>query len=474
MKKILRKTKVIATIGPACDDIPTLRAMIAAGMNVARLNMSHGDEAAHAATVGRIRQAAAEMDSIVAIMLDTRGREIRSGRLRSGEVLLERHHHFQLFNDDRIGDENGVSIAPPGYYRHARPNDRVLIDDGQIELIVEEVRGETVHCRVECGGILRNSKGVNLPDNRLAVDDIAYDTSDEVRFAAEHEIDYLAASFIRNADEVREIRSRLKALGSEVPIIAKIENRDGVENIEEIVAAANGIMVARGDLGVELELGEGPTFQKRIIRTTVSNGKPVITATQMLDSMERNPRPTRAEVSDVANAIFDGSSAVMLSGETASGSRPVAAVKTMVDLALQAESGLREFGYLQQIKPNPSNEITEAVAQASITMAHHLNAAVIVALTETGFTSRLISKYRPYCPILAITSSPVVVRRLAMNWGVYGIRYDGDGSDEDKVSFAIDAARKLGLVSKGDLLILTAGSSRLAGSTSLIRVLAIE
>lgn len=474
MNQIFRKTKVIATIGPACDDVPTLKAMIGAGMNVARLNMSHGNEAAHTETFDRVRKAAAELGTTIAIMLDTRGREIRTGRLRSSEVLLERHHKFTLYSDDRIGDENGVSISPPGFHRRALKNDRVLIDDGQIELIVEDVVEETVSCRVECGGILRNAKGVNLPDSPLAVDDIAYDYSDEVRFAAKHEIEYLAASFVRNAGEVREIRSRLKELKVDVPIIAKIENREGVENIEEIVAAANGIMVARGDLGVEVEIGEGPTIQKRIIRTTVSNGKPVITATQMLDSMERNPRPTRAEVSDVANAIFDGSSAVMLSGETASGSYPVEAVRTMVDLALQAENSLREFGYLQQIRPNPSNEITEAVAQASITMARHLNAALIVALTETGFTSRLISKYRPDCPILAITSSPAVVRRLALNWGVFGIRYEGDGSDEDKVDFAIRTARELGYVRSGDLLILTAGSSRQAGSTSLIRVLAVE
>ena len=221
-------------------------------------------------------------------------------------------------------------------------------------------------------------------------------------------------------------------------------------------------------------MGEGPTIQKQIIRATVSQGKPVITATQMLDSMERNPRPTRAEVSDVANAIFDGTSAVMLSGETAVGRRPVEAVQTMVSLAREAESGLRKFGYLQQIEPNPSNEVTEAVAQASITMANHLNATAIIALTETGFTSRLISKYRPDCPILAITSSKDVVTRLAMNWGVLAMHYDGDGSDDDKIAFATNRAKELGYVKDNDLLIMTAGSSRLAGSTDLIRVLRVK
>ena len=247
-----------------------------------------------------------------------------------------------------------------------------------------------------------------------------------------------------------------------------------MDNIDGIIETANGIMVARGDLGVELEMGKGPTIQKRIIRATVSNGKPVITATQMLDSMERNPRPTRAEVSDVANAIFDGTSAVMLSGETAAGSRPVEAVQTMVTLALEAEDGLKQYGYLQQINPSPSNEVTEAVAQAAITMANHLGAAAILALTETGLTSRLISKYRPESPILAITSSQQVVRRLAMNWGVLAIHYAAGGSDEDKIQFAMARAGELGYVQSGDLVILTAGSSHQAGSTNLIRVLTVE
>lgn len=444
--------------------------MIQAGMNVARLNMSHGDEQSHGQTVARIRETAKSCQAVVAIMVDTRGCEIRTGKLQSREVLLERHQPFVLYGDNRPGDEHGVSINYNGLYRHAQPSHRVLVDDGQIELKVMSIEGEAVHCRIECGGVLRNTKGVNLPDTTEALNDIDYDTSRELKFAADQGVDFIAASFVRNAREIHELRARLRDLSADIPIIAKIENREGVENIEEIINAANGIMVARGDLGVELNMGEGPTIQKRIIRATVSNGKPVITATQMLDSMERNPRPTRAEVSDVANAIFDGSSAVMLSGETASGSRPIEAVSTMVELALEAEQSLREFGNLQQIKPNPSNEVTEAVAQASITMANHLQAAAIIALTETGFSSRLISKYRPDCPILAITSSSTVAHRLAMSWGIYGIVYRGDGSDNDRVEFAIDAAKRIGQVQTGDLLILTAGSSRQAGSTNLIRV----
>ena len=436
--------------------------------------MSHGDESSHAQTITRIRQVASECDAIVAIMVDTKGREIRTGKVEAGEVPLERHQSFTLYAEQRLGDKQGVSISFNGLHKHAKPGERVLVDDGQIELRVTSVDEGEVHCHVECGGVLRNTKGVNLPDTTSAIDDVDYDTSREIKFAAEHSVDFIAASFVRNATEVRGIRASLRNYNADIPIIAKIENREGVDNIEEIIEAANGIMVARGDLGVELSMGEGPTIQKRIIRATVSNGKPVITATQMLDSMERNPRPTRAEVSDVANAIFDGSSAVMLSGETASGSRPLEAVQTMVGLALEAEESLREFGNLQQINPNPSNEVTDAVAQASITMANHLNASAILALTETGFSSRLISKYRPDCPILAITSSSIVAHRLALSWGIYSTLYTKEGSDDDKVAFAIQAAKQAGQVESGDLVILTAGSSRQAGSTNLIRVVVVD
>ena len=473
-RKQFRKTKVIATIGPACDSVTKLEAMIRAGMNVARLNMSHGDETSHAQSVARIRQAAKSCDTIVAIMVDTKGREIRTHKVENGEVLLETHQPFILYADEQLGNSQGVSITYSGLYKHAKPGQRILVDDGQIELIVVSVKDTNVHCNIECGGPLRNNKGVNLPDTTSALDDVDYDTSREIKFAAEQGADFIAASFVRNAAEVHGIRASLRNYDADIPIIAKIENREGVDNIEEIIEAANGIMVARGDLGVELSMGEGPTIQKRIIRATVSNGKPVITATQMLDSMERNPRPTRAEVSDVANAIFDGSSAVMLSGETASGSRPVEAVKTMVGLALEAEESLHEFGNLQQIKPSPSNEVTDAVAQASITMANHLNAAAILALTETGLSSRLISKYRPDCPILAITSSSVVAHRLAMSWGIYSNLSTKESSDEDKVAFAIEAAKRIGQLESGDLVILTAGSSRQAGSTNLIRVVVVD
>lgn len=469
----LRKTKVIATIGPACDNVETLRRMIQAGMNVARLNMSHGNAESHDATLARVRQAAAELGATVAIMVDNRGREIRTCAVENGSVHLERSQPFSLFGDGRMGDHRGVSLTYPHLHRHARPGERIMLDDGQIELCVSGASDGVVNTEIVFGGILKNSKGVNFPDNTDALDDMDHDDSMEVEFAARHEVEYFAASFIRSGKEIDTLRQRFEKRGADIAIIAKIENREGVENIAEIVEATNGIMVARGDLGVELDLGEGPKIQKQIIRATVSRGKPVITATQMLDSMERNPKPTRAEVNDIANAIFDGSSAVMLSGETAAGSRPVEAVETMARLALEAESGLREYGYLQRIEPNPSNEVTEAVAQASITMANHLHATAIIALTETGFTSRLISKYRPESPIFAVTSSEQVMRRLAMNWGVLSMLYQGDGDDDDKIQFAFEHGLRLGYLHSGDLVILTAGNTRQAGSTDLIRVLRV-
>ncbi len=472
--RLLRKTKVIATLGPACDDQQTLSAMIAAGMNVARLNLSHGTFESHGRRLRQVRETAASMDANIAVMVDTRGREIRTGAMVDGAAELERGQDFELFGDRREGNASGVFVSHKTLHAHLQPGHRVLLDDGAIELVVTGVDGRSVRCRVECGGTLRTNKSVNLPDTPHAADDLESDDEGDLRFAAEHDVDYVAASFIRGAEDIKRLRAQLDALDANIPIIAKIESREGVENLQDIIVNADGAMVARGDLGVELPLTQGPLIQKRVIRTTVTNGKPVITATQMLDSMERNPRPTRAEASDVANAILDGTSAVMLSGETAVGAYPVQAVSTMVALALEAETGLKNFGSLQQILPNPSNQVTEAVAQAAITMANHLRAAAIIALTETGFTARLISKYRPGCPILAVTTSARVHRRLAMNWGVYGIRYPGEGNDQDKIAHATQHATHVGILRRGDLIIATAGSSHTAGSTDLIRVLSVE
>jgi pyruvate kinase len=464
---------VIATIGPACDSLETIKAMIRAGMNVARLNFSHGTHAEHRKRLEVIRRASDELNANVATMLDTKGVEIRTGRVAGGSVELATGGEFTLHTDERIGDAHGVSVSYRNLPREVAPGSLILIDDGGIELRVSDVSRQAIRCQITRGGRLGDRKGVNLPDVTLAVEAMTPENRDDLTFAIDHDVTYIAASFVRSAADVLEIRKLLAEHGARIPIIAKIENKAGVQNLEEIVAAADGTMVARGDLGVEIPLPEVPIVQKKIIRTTVMNGKPVVTATQMLDSMQRNPVPTRAEVSDVANAILDGTSAVMLSGETAAGAYPVEAVRTMAAVALRAEAALGQYGYLQNIRPEPSNVMTEAVAQAAITMANHLKAAAIITLTESGFTSRSISKYRPDCPILAITSSRDVVRKLAMNWGVTALLFEGERVDERMIQFAVDSGREQGFVQPGDVVVATAGISREAGSTNLIRVITV-
>jgi pyruvate kinase len=472
--RVLRKTKLIATIGPACDSPETLQAMIRAGMNVARLNFSHGTHEEHRKRLECIRQAATEIDANVAVMLDTRGIEIRTGRVEGGSAKLTTGDDFVLYTDDRIGDSHGVSISLPDLPEMLPPDSPILLDDGVIELRVRAFEKSRIRCQITRGGLLEDRKGVNLPGAALERRAMSPDNRKDLRFAAEHELDYVAASFVRTAADVLEIRKVLEENGAEIPIIAKIENREGVRNLDAIVSVANGTMVARGDLGVELPLQEVPIVQKKIIRTTVMNGKPVITATQMLDSMERTPTPTRAEVSDVANAILDGTSAVMLSGETAVGAYPVEAMRTMAALALEAEASLEEYGHLQHILPEPANAVTEAVSQAAITMAHHLEAAAIITLTETGFTSRSIAKHRPDSPILAITAWPKVVRKLAMNWGVTAIYYTGERSDEAMIRFGIRRGCEDGTLRKGDIVVATTGSVGEAGSTDVIRVVTVD
>jgi pyruvate kinase len=473
----VRKTKIVATIGPACHSPEMLKGMIEAGMNVARLNLSHGTHEAHKEQITRLRTAASQVGTNLAIMIDTRGIEIRTGLLKDDAVDLVPGADFCLHTEDRPGDDTGVAITYHKLFEEVRQGTPILLDDGAIELEVTRVIDGVIHCRVIHGGRLGNSKSVNLPETKLALSAVSPENRDDVvkelNFAAENDVDYIAASFIQTADDVYKMREILIEREVNIPIIAKIENRAGVANMEEIVDAADGIMVARGDMGVELPLADVPATQKHIIRTTVSNGKPVITATQMLASMEHNPKPTRAEASDVANAILDGTSAVMLSGETAVGKYPIEAVKTLATIAMRAEASLSEYGYLQKIKPSPANVVTQAVGQASVVMAANLKAAAIISLTETGFSARLISKYRPDCPILAITSSQLVARKLCMNWGVIPVLYQGEPSDLARIDFAIKKAREIAYADSGNTLIVTAGHHQQAGGTDLIRVITL-
>ena len=473
----VRKTKIVATIGPACNTPEMLKAMIEAGMNVARLNLSHGTHEGHKETIKHLRAAASELGTSIAIMIDTRGIEIRTGLLDGDTADLIPGANFSLYTDDRLGNMTGVSVSYHKLFEEVRKGTPILLDDGAIELEVTGVSDGVIDCRVIHGGRLGNSKSVNLPETQLALSAVSPENRDdivkELSFAAENDVDYIAASFIQSAEDIYKMREILIEKNVNIPIIAKIENRAGVQNMEEIVDAANGIMVARGDLGVELPLADVPSTQKHIIRTTVSNGKPVITATQMLASMEHNPKPTRAEASDVANAILDGTSAVMLSGETAAGKYPLEAVKTLSTIAMRAEASLSEYGYLQKIKPHPTNVITETIGQASVSMAANLKAAAIVSLTESGFTSRLISKYRPDCPILAITSSEMVTRKLSINWGVVPVLYQGEPSDEARIDFAVAEVRQRGYADSGDTIVVTAGHHQLAGGTDMIRIITL-
>ena len=475
--KRIRKTKIIATVGPACDSLETLEAMMRAGMTVARLNLSHGTLCEHKERVNRIRRVAESLQAHIAIMIDTRGIEIRTGLVEDGSITLNIGDQFSLFTDNRHGNKKGVSVTYKKLPDEVHAGTPILLDDGSIELIVEQSEHDMVHCRVISGGRLGESKGLNLPETELSLRAVSPETREDViremNFAAENEVDYIAASFVQHPDDIHLLRELLKERNVDIPIIAKIENRAGVSNLQGIVQAADGVMVARGDLGVELPLADVPGTQKQIIRMTVTNGKPVITATQMLESMQRNPKPTRAEASDVANAILDGSSAIMLSGETAAGDYPVKAVQTMSDIALRAESYLSEYGYLQIISPNPSNIVTEAVSQAATTMASNLKANAIFCLTESGFTPRMVSKHRPECPIFAITSSRSVARRLALNWGVFPICYEGVKEDEAKLQFGLERCKQLGHIKIGDLIITTAGFHQQAGGTDSIRVLTL-
>ena len=474
-KPQFRKTKIIATVGPACDDVDTLTQMIQSGMNVARLNLSHGNFDEHKTRVERIREAAGAVGARVAIMIDTRGIEIRTGLLNRSYVDLNRGAQFTLRTDGEPGDKDGVSVSFARLPSEVSIGDVILLDDGAIELEALSTTDNEIVCRVVHGGILGKTKGVNLPDTDLSLTAVGpenrADFVREIEFAAAHDVDYIAASFIQSAEDITRMREVLAELDIDTPIIAKVENKAGVDNMDEIIEAADGMMVARGDLGVELPFGEVPGTQKRMIRTTVMAGKPVITATQMLASMEKNPRPTRAEASDVANAILDGTSAIMLSGETAAGKYPVEAVKTMHSLALTTESCLDEYGYLQKIPFHSFNVVTEAISGAVTTMAKDLAASAIVSLSETGFTSRLISKHRPECPILAITGSERAARRLSMNWGVTAVLYTGEQRDKAKIQFASECVQQLGFAESGDSIIVTAGHAQRSGGTDMIRVI---
>ncbi len=475
-----RKTKIVCTLGPSVDSEEMLRKLILTGMNCARFNFSHGTHETQLATLTKLKRARDELGRPVATMLDTKGPEIRIKTFKNGPITLAEGQSFTLSTWDGEGDENWVSVTYQNLHKEVSPGTRILIDDGLVELKVESIEDQQIHCAVVTGGTLSNNKSINIPDTKIQLPALTDKDREDLRFAAENDFDFVAASFVRKASDVEEIRAELSKWGGEsIRIIAKIENREGVDNFDEILAASDGAMVARGDLGVEIPAYEVPIIQKEMISKSAAAGKNVVTATQMLDSMIRNPRPTRAEISDVANAVFDGTSCVMLSGETASGKYPIEALETMVKTVLAAESAINYWGrfiknYSIDSKGSASS-INQAISHTCCTTAMDLDANAILAATTSGHTARVISRFRPACPIVALTTSEKCRRQLAISWGVQPLLCGSVDSTDRLFSLCVDTTRKEGIVKPGDTVVLTAGVPLSAkGTTNLIKAQVVE
>jgi len=467
----LRKTKIICTIGPASEEVGILTQIIDMGMNVARLNFSHGTHEEHKKRIENIRQAAESTENPIAIMLDTRGPEIRTGMLAKGKIKLEGGQEFILTSRDVPGDENAVHISYAALPHEVKAGDAILLADGLINLYVKEYTETDILCKVINGGELGERKGVNVPGVRIQLPFLSEKDRQDINFGIENKVDIIAASFVRKAEDILEIRRILEKNNTDVFIIAKIESQEGVDNLEDIIKVADGVMVARGDLGVEIPVEEVPLVQKVIIEKCAQTGKVVIIATQMLDSMIVNPRPTRAEVSDVANAIFDGADAIMLSGETAAGKYPVEVVETMARIAGRAEEVLPYKEILRKKRLQGSLTVTDAISYATCTTAMNLGASAILTATRSGYTARMVAKYRPQAKIVAATSDPAVLKKLAMVWGVHPILIKETEGTDALMDESINSALEVGYINKGELIVLTAGvPSGSGGETNLLKV----
>ena len=446
-------------MGPRTMDKIILKELIAGGMNVARFNFSHGSYEEHAERIALVRQVSEQLGIPVALMLDTKGPEIRTGLLKDGKkVSLEQGKEFTLYTEEREGDETGCSITYQQLVYDVRKGDTILIDDGLIGLEVQRVSADKIECIIKNGGELGERKGVNVPNVKIHLPGVTQKDREDILFGIEQGVDYIAASFVRNSDCIMDIREILEDNhGRDIGIIAKIENAEGVENIDEILDAADGIMVARGDLGVEIPADQVPHIQKKIINKCNRKCKPVVTATQMLDSMIRNPRPTRAEAGDVANAIYDGSDAIMLSGETAMGKYPVEAVRMMAKIAETTEAHL-DYSNLQKLnKKQRKKDISMAVGFASVSTAEILKASCLVVPTMTGYTARMISSLRPKTPIYAISPSEQAVRRMQIYWGVYAMPGETEDSTRHMITNSMKIILRRKLIKKGELAVFTAG-----------------
>ena len=460
----IKKTKIVCTLGPASENEETLRELIKNGLNVCRLNFSHGSHEEHKGRMDLVKKLREELNMPTAILLDTKGPEIRTGKFDVPEVLLEEGQTFTITMKDVMGDKERCTVSYKGLANDVKPGDTILIDDGLVGLTVKEVNNDDIVCEVQNSGIVKNHKGVNVPGVKVNLPAITEKDRSDIEFGIEQGIDFIAASFVRKVSDVLAIREILEENNAEhIKIISKIENQEGVDNLDEIIEVSDGIMVARGDLGVEIPTEEIPVVQKLMIKKCNEAGKPVITATQMLDSMIRNPRPTRAEVTDVANAIYDGTDAIMLSGETAAGKYPVEAVKTMATIAKRAEETMRN----RRDKINKSKNVTDAISYATCTTAMDLEAKAILSSTASGHTARMVSKFRPDCPIVATTSNESVRRQLALTWGVLPLMREKSANIDQVIVNSIEAAKTSNYVSKDDVVVITAGGGE---TTNLIKV----
>jgi len=469
----MKKTKIICTIGPKSEDEKILKQLVLAGLDVTRLNFSHGDHEEHKKRIDAIKKVRTQMDLPIGIILDTKGPEIRTGKFKDNNAMLEDGQIFTLTTRDIIGDSTMVAVSYKDLPKDLKVRDRVLIDDGLIALEVEEIANDTdIRCIVKNGGPLSDHKGINVPGVKINLPAVTKKDIDDILFGIENGIDFIAASFIRKAEDVLEIRRILEENnGDYIQIISKIENQEGVENLDEILNVSDAIMVARGDLGVEIQTEEIPIVQKQIIKKCNEAGKPVIIATQMLDSMIRNPRPTRAEATDVANAIFDGADAIMLSGETAAGKYPVEAVKTMYNIAIKAEEALDYKQILQMKFKSNGVSTTNAISKATCTTAQDLGVSAIITATSSGYTASAVSKFRPKSPIIAATTTEHVMRRLSIVWGVYPVLSSKSTSTDEVIELSIHSALEKGYIKQGDLIVITAGIPvGVSGTTNLIKV----
>ena len=465
----MRKTKIVCTLGPSTDREGVLREMIEAGMNVARFNFSHGSHEEHKARLDALKRLREELNRPVAAMLDTKGPEIRLKQFANGPVQLITGEEFTLTTVEVPGDAHRCSITYADLPGDVKEGDTILLDDGLVRLTVLETTATDIRCRVENDGVMKDKKGVNVPGVRLNMPYMSQRDRDDILFGVEQGFDYIAASFVRSAADVREIRSVLDRAGSAIRIIAKVENQEGISNLPEILSAADGIMVARGDLGVEIDFTEIPILQKEMIAQCVACGKPVITATQMLDSMMEHPRPTRAEITDVANAIYDGTSAIMLSGETAAGKYPVEAVRTMDAIARKTEANVGTD--MRPLKGKSRLSITAATAHAACTTAMDIGADAILTVSQRGVTAQMVSRFRPSTTVVALLLDPQVQRQMALYWGVEPLTMPYARSTDELVDFAVKAAVDAGIVKQDDLVVVTAGVPvGITGTTNMIRV----